>query len=313
MLDAVSRATFLALARSRFLKRVASRYGMRGPHAFARRFIAGEAVDEAIAVARALERDGFTHTLNRLGEHVRTLDEANRATQAYATTIDRVGRAGLPCKVSIKLSQLGLELDRDGCLHNLRLIADRAGAHDGFVRVDMEGSGLLDETLAVFDAVWSEGRRNVGLVLQSYLYRTDDDLTRLLARGVRIRLVKGAYREPPELAYRHKADVDRAFVRHARLLLDRGVTPAIATHDPRILDAVCRYAQDHGLARDRFELQLLYGVRRDLQASLLARGYHVRVYLPFGDDWFPYFMRRLAERPANVAFVVKSILYEQKG
>ena len=177
----------------------------------------------------------------------------------------------------------------------------------------MEGSGLLDDTLETFNTLWNEGRRNVGVVLQSYLYRTEDDLRRVMELGARIRLVKGAYRESADIAYPEKRDVDAAFERQAQALLAQGSAPAFATHDPHMIDTICRHASKNGIGNNGFEFQMLYGVRRDLQASLVARGYGVRIYLPFGRDWFPYFMRRLAERPANVAFVVKSVLYEQRG
>ena len=313
MIEALSRAFFLAAAGSPLLKRAVSRYGMRGPHSFARRFIGGETVSEAIATAHALGRSGFTHTLNHLGEHVTSAEAARVATRAYLHAIEQVGLAGVPCKVSVKLSQIGLEVDRGQCLDHLREITDLARHHGGFVRIDMEGSGLLDDTLEMFNALWNEGRRNVGVVLQSYLYRTDDDLRQVMGRGARIRLVKGAYKEPADVAYIEKREVDAAFERQAKMLLAEGSAPAFATHDPLMIDTICRYAAEHGIGNDGFEFQMLYGVRRDLQASLVASGYGVRIYVPFGRDWFPYFMRRLAERPANVSFVVKSVLYEQRG
>jgi proline dehydrogenase len=177
----------------------------------------------------------------------------------------------------------------------------------------MEGSGLVDRTLNTFESIWQEGHRNLGVVLQSYLYRTDDDLQRVLSLGARIRLVKGAYKEKPDVAYPDKTDVDAAFVRHARELVSHGSAPAFATHDPRMIDAVCAQAKELGIGKGGFEFQMLYGVRRDLQRALVGNGFSVRVYVPFGSDWFPYFMRRLAERPANVGFVLKSLMYEQKG
>jgi proline dehydrogenase len=244
---------------------------------------------------------------------VTTTAAAQTATQAYLQTIEQIGLAGVPCKVSVKLSQLGLEIDRGLCLDHLRTIIDLARHHGGFVRIDMEGSGLLDDTLETFAALWGEGHRNIGVVLQSYLHRTSDDLQRVMELGARVRLVKGAYNEAADIAYREKRDVDAAFARQAKTLLTQGSVPAFATHDPRMIDTICRDASDNGIGKDGFEFQMLYGVRRDLQASLAARGYRVRVYVPFGQDWFPYFMRRLAERPANVAFVAKSILYEARG
>ena len=313
MLDTLSRAFFLTVANNSILKKVVSQYGMRGPHSFARRFIGGETLGEAIITVHKLAKQGFTHTLNQLGEHVTAVTAANAAARAYRNTVQQIGLAGLPCKVSVKLSQIGLEVDPGLCLDNLREVVDAARHHGGFVRIDMEGSAWVDDTLDIFEQVWNEGRQNVGVVLQAYLYRTADDLMRVNALGARVRLVKGAYKEPREVAYPDNVDVDAAFVRLAKVLLSSGAKPAFATHDPRMIDEVCAHAQDQDIGRDGFEFQMLYGVRRDLQASLVGRGYRVRIYLPFGKEWFPYFMRRLAERPANVGFMVKSLLYEQRG
>ena len=313
MRDALSRALFLALARSTLLKAGASRYGMRGGGGFARRFVGGETLNEAMRVVEDLDRQGFTHTLNYLGEHVASAEVARGAAGDYLEIIERVGAAGLPCKISVKLSQLGLELDRALCADNLRRILAAAGERDGFVRIDMEGSATVDATLDLFETVWHEGLRNVGVVLQAYLHRTEADLRRVVALGARVRLCKGAYKEPSEVAYQDRADVDDAFLRLIRVLLAEGRAPAIATHDRRAIDAACRFAAERGIGPERFEFQMLFGVRRDLQAELRDRGHPVRVYVPFGREWFPYFMRRLAERPANVAFVVRSLLREQQG
>ena len=313
MIDAISRAAFLSLANSPLLKNILSRYGMRGPHSFARRFIGGETLAEVIGTVRALGLQGFTHTLNHLGEHVASEEVARRATAEYLEAVEQVGLAGLPCKVSVKLSQVGIEIDPTLCRDNLRTIVIAASHRGGFVRIDMEGSGLVDATLDTFESIWQEGHRNLGAVLQSYLYRTDSDLQRVLKLGARVRLVKGAYKERPDVAYPDKADVDAAFVRQARILLTSELMPAFATHDPRMINAVGASADELGVGKDGFEFQMLYGVRRDLQRVLTGNGFSVRVYVPFGADWFPYFMRRLAERPANVGFVLKSLMYEQKG
>ncbi len=313
MLESISRAVFLSASKSRILKRVVSRYGMRGPHSFARRFIGGESLDDVMPTLHALGHQGFNHTLNHLGEHVTSRDAAHVATAEYLDTVHRVGLAGLSCKISIKLSQIGLEIDPDLCVENLRTIVIAAKCHGGFVRIDMEGSALVDQTLQIFERVWADGHRNVGVVLQSYLYRTAADLQRVLDLGGRVRLVKGAYNEQSDVAYPQKVDVDAAFVRLAHRLLAEGSTPAFATHDPRMITAVRTFARDQGIGSDAFEFQMLYGVRRDLQRTLLEAGCGVRVYVPFGSEWFPYFMRRLAERPANVGFVLRSVLYEQRG
>ena len=313
MLDTLSRRLFLALAGSRTLKQLASQYGMRGRRGVARRFIGGRNVSEAIDTARQLERQGLLHTFNYLGEHVRSREAAEAATIAYLWVIERVSLAGMNCNLSVKLTQLGLELDAGLCRDNLKRILTHTDARRCFVRVDMEGSPLVDRTLDVVAAMRTHGHGHVGVVLQSALRRTPDDLARVTELGLPVRLVKGAYKEPAHVAHQDKRDVDRAFVQLTETLLDTGIHPAFATHDPRMIRAVRAAADARGLGPERFEFQMLYGVRRDLQAALEARGYAVRIYLPFGGDWFPYFMRRLAERPANVLFVVRSLLHEQLG
>jgi proline dehydrogenase len=310
MLQVASKAFFQTLANRRTLKTLASRYGMRGERSFARRFIAGETVEDAIAAIRSIERRGMHHTLDHLGESVRSLAAAETATREYLTVMDEVHRAGVERNLSLKLTQLGLDVDRAICTDNLRRIlatADRCGF---FVRIDMESSRYTEATLEIFETVWRHGSHNTGVVLQSCLHRTEKDFERVNALGARIRLVKGAYREPTTVAYQLKADVDAAYLRLARRLLDEGAYPAIATHDEDILNEVKRYASERGITNDRYEFQMLYGVRRDLQAALTGTGYRMRVYVPFGAEWFPYFMRRLGERPANVGFVLRALIAE---
>ncbi|MCY4078194.1 MAG: proline dehydrogenase family protein [Acidobacteria bacterium] len=313
MLDALSRSFFLALAGNAALQRTMARQGMRGPARFARRFVAGQNVDEAIDTARGLAARGLLHTFNYLGEHVRNREAAEGATRAYLDTLRAVRLAGLTCSLSVKLTQLGLEIDPRLCRDNLERIVAAADARRSFIRVDMEHAAVVDATLDVALAMRAAGHAHVGVVLQSALRRTPDDLARVLESGAPVRLVKGAYKEAPDVAFPDKADVDRAFAALAERLLDAGTRAAFATHDPRMIAAVRQAAETRGLARDKLEFQMLHGVRRDLQAGLHAQGYPVRVYLPFGADWFPYFMRRLAERPANVLFVLRSLLYEQLG
>ena len=311
MIERLSRVLFNALAASAGVKRLASRYGMREGR-FARRFIAGERVGEALDAARALADRGIGCTLNHLGESVTAAAAARAAADGYAGLVRDVRDAGLTCQLSVKLTQLGLAVDPGACEANLRRVLDAAG--DGcFVRIDMEQSRWVGPTLDLFERVWRDGRRNVGVVLQSYLYRTADDLARVNALGARVRLCKGAYREPPAVAWPRKADVNASFIRLMRSLLEDGVDPAFATHDPEMLAATRGHARGLGLAAERFEFQLLYGVRRDLQARLVEQGHRVRVYVPFGGEWFPYFMRRLGERPANVLFVLRSLLHEGRG
>jgi proline dehydrogenase len=312
MLDSASKAFFHLLARSRTLKTLASRYGMRRPQSFARRFIAGETIDDAIDAARALEARGLSHTLDLLGESVTNIDEAASATKAYLAVIDAIARSGIGRGLSLKLTQLGLDVDKATAVDNLRRILERAEPAEFFVRIDMENSAYTDVTLEIFDTLWQQGHRSIGVVLQSALYRSEQDLARLNALGASIRLVKGAYKEPKNVAYQKKADVDDAYARMLKSLLTSGYRPAIATHDTKLIDLACSYAQQQQIASERFEFQMLYGIRRDLQASLLRRGYRMRVYIPFGQEWFPYFMRRLGERPANVAFVIRGILGESE-
>jgi proline dehydrogenase len=309
MIEPLSRAVFHTLAASATVKRLASRYGMREGR-FARRFIAGERVEDALDAARALADRGIDCTLNRLGESVTALPAARGAADAYARLMQDVRGAGLTCQISVKLTQLGLAVDPAACEANLRRVLDAAGERC-FVRIDMEQSQWVDPTLDLFERVWRAGHRNVGVVLQSYLYRTADDLARVNALGARVRLCKGAYQEDPTVAWPRKADVDASFVRLMQSLLQDGVDPAFATHDPDMIAAT----RTHALERpsDRFEFQMLFGVRRDLQARLVEQGHRVRVYVPFGREWFPYFMRRLGERPANVLFVLRSLFHEGRS
>ena len=311
MIQTVSKAFFTALAGSGSLKTLASRYGMRGSRSFARRFIAGETIEEAIAAARIIEASGLQQTLDLLGESVASMAEAETATRAYLDVLDRIVASGIGRNISLKLTQLGLTIDRATCVDNLRRILDVAARHEFFVRIDMENSPFTQVTLDVFETMWQQGYRNVGVVLQSCLPRSVADARRMNELGARVRIVKGAYKEPRGVAYQDKAQVDAAFVEITRLLLSHGTYPAIATHDPAMLVAARAHAADQGITADRFEFQMLYGIRRDLQASLSSEGFNVRVYVPFGREWFPYFMRRLGERPANVGFVIRAVLGER--
>jgi len=307
----MTKFVFHTLARSRWLKHLASRYGMRRPTSFARRFIAGETVADAIDAARALEARGMHHTLDLLGENVTTLEAADAATRAYLGVIDTIVQAGIERNISLKLTQLGLDADKACAVDNLRKILERAEPAGFFVRIDMEDSTYTEVTLEVFETLWHHGHRGIGVVLQSELYRSERDLQHLNALGARVRVVKGAYREPKTVAYQHKADVDRAYARMLKTALSGGTYPAIATHDPAMIDLAREWALTHGIGADRFEFQMLYGIRRDLQADLVKAGYRLRIYVPFGREWFPYFMRRLGERPANVLFVLRGVTGER--
>jgi proline dehydrogenase len=311
MLDATSKALFHSLAQVSWIQQLASRYGMAADTGFARRFIAGETVEEAVAAVRDVSARGLLLTLDYLGESVATSEAAAEATTAYLRILDVIVRADIERNVSLKLSQLGLDVDRATCVDNLRRILEPAGQHGFFVRIDMENSPYTEITLQIFETLHQQGYHNVGVVLQSYLRRTDQDLERVNALGARVRLVKGAYREPREAAFQSKEEVDAKYVEQMKRLLDVGTYPAIATHDVQIIEETKRYVAEKGYAKDRFEFQMLYGIRRDLQAALVKEGYRVRVYVPFGRQWYPYFMRRLGERPANVWFVVKGVMSDR--
>jgi proline dehydrogenase len=284
---------------------------MRKPSSFARRFIAGETVGEVIDTVRALEARGLAHTLDHLGENVASLSEADAATRDYIDIIDAVTRSGIGRDLSLKLTQLGLAVDKASAIDNLRKILDRAGAAECFVGIDMEGSAYTAVTLEIFETLWRHGYHGMGIVLQAALYRSEQDLDRINALGARVRLVKGAYQESKQVAYQKKEDVDAAYLRMAKRLLTDGRYPALATHDPKMIEVARTWAADHEVPPDRFEFQMLYGIRRDLHAQLVNDGFRVRIYVPFGGDWFPYFMRRLGERPANVMFVLRSIAHDR--
>jgi proline dehydrogenase len=310
MIDAASKALFHSLAQIDRLRRLASRYGMR-PGGFARRFIAGETVEEALEAVANLPARGLRLTLDYLGESVATFDEAHAASIEYVRIINAIVASGVERNVSLKLTQLGLDVDLATAVDNMRRVLEPADGHGFFVRIDMENSPYTDRTLRVFEMLWQQGHRGIGTVIQSCLHRSPRDVQRLNELGSRVRLVKGAYKEPKTVAFQDKGGTDAAFVELMRELLDHGHFPAIATHDVAMIDATKRYAAQRGYAKDRFEFQMLYGIRRDLQTSLVAEGYGVRVYVPFGQQWFPYFMRRLGERPANIGFVLRGIFGER--
>jgi proline dehydrogenase len=311
MLQTVSKTFFHFLAGNDTLKSLASRYGMRDGSGFARRFIAGESAREAIEAARWIQASGLSVTLDYLGEAILTIAEADVASRAYRAVVDEIAGAGIERNISLKLTQLGLTIDRATSVDNLRRILDAAAAGQFFVRIDMEDSPYTAVTLDIFETMWQQGYRNLGIVLQSYLRRSEADAARMNALGARVRLVKGAYKEPKDVAYQMKAEVDAAFVRIMQLLLAGGSYPAIATHDPAMIDATRAFARERGVDATRFEFQMLYGIRRDLQAALMRERFRVRVYVPFGREWFPYFMRRLGERPANAGFIIRGLLSER--
>jgi proline dehydrogenase len=272
----------------------------------ASRFIAGEKLEDALKVIRRLKGEGFKVTLDCLGESVHEASAADAACQTYLQLLDRLAEEKLDSHVSVKLTQLGLAMDEGLARRNLGRLAESAAQHHNFVRVDMEGSAFTDSTLKVFCGV-DAPRDVVGIAIQAYLRRTGSDVDELLKRGVRIRLVKGAYKEPPDIAFAKKREVDRSYQELTEKLLGSGIYHAIATHDERIISATERFAREHGILPDSFEFQMLYGIRRDLQRRLIQQGWRVRLYVPYGPEWYAYFMRRLAERPANLFFVVRNL------
>jgi proline dehydrogenase len=272
----------------------------------ARRFIAGEEPEDAIRAVRRLNAQGMEVTLDYLGESVFEPSAAEEACQTYLGILDRLAGEGLRSHISIKLTQLGLAIDEALAQRLLGRIWECAARYHNFARIDMESSAYVEGTLRVFRAARAP-REALGIVVQSYLYRAERDVEELLKSGARIRLVKGAYKEPREVAFPHKSDVDRNFAKQMERILSSGIYHAIATHDPRLIAATQAYARAQGISPDRYEFQMLYGIRRQLQRHLIKQGYRLRVYVPYGKQWYPYFMRRLAERPANLLFLMRNL------
>lgn len=274
------------------------------------RFVAGERLDDAIAVARTLNAAGIKVSLDHLGENTTDRESARAAAAAYEDALNAIAAEKLDANISVKLTAMGLDIADGVAEQNLRTVLDVARGHGIFVRVDMEASIYTARTLEVVEHVRAAGFDAVGPVIQAYLYRTAADVERLASEGVRVRLCKGAYNEAPNVAFRRKRDTDRNYIRCMEELLRRGTYPAIATHDEAIIDHALMFARTHDIAPARFEFQMLYGVRRDLQERLVADGYNVRVYVPYGSQWYPYLVRRLAERPANLGFVLGSMTHD---
>lgn len=291
---------------------LARRFTMHAPGArtMARRFVAGETVEEGVEAARALNRAGMSVTLDYLGESVANRAEARAAADTYIRLIDRIAEERLDANVSLKLTQMGQDIETAFLHDNVLRVFERARAHDMFVRLDMESSDYTQRTLDFFKRIWDEGHTNVGVVLQSYLKRAERDVRWANDLGARVRLCKGAYNEPEEVAFQAKGKVDSNYVALMKLVLSDGNYPGIATHDPAMIQATREYASTHQIPLDTFEFQMLYGIRRDLQEQLVRAGYRMRVYVPFGEAWYPYLMRRMAERPANMFFIVNAVLRE---
>ncbi len=271
------------------------------------RFVAGDNIDEAVEAIRQLNRKRISATFDHLGESISSEAETRAEVSEYIRLLDEIDRNALDSNVSVKLTQLGLDIDPQLCYENTRRLVEDAREHRNFVRIDMEDSPRTDATLDIFRRLRGEFD-NVGIVIQSYLYRSEQDIRDLLAMGARIRLCKGAYKEPESVAWPDKADVDANYVKLMKILLDSPIYHGIATHDEKMIAATRQYAAERGISSDHYEFQMLYGIRRDLQEKLIAEGYRMRVYVPYGDAWYPYFMRRLAERPANVWFILKNLI-----
>jgi proline dehydrogenase len=278
---------------------------------FAARFVAGETSETATAAALQLKALGITTSLDLLGESVTRESEAIAARDEYLRMLDRLAPSGADVNVSVKLTQMGLDIDEMLCADNMRRILGRARELNGFVRLDMEGSAYTQKTLDFFERyLVAEFARHTGVVIQSCLRRSAADVERLVALGARVRLCKGAYLEPPDVAFPDKRDVDRNYVALMEQLLRRGNYPAIATHDPHMIEHAKSFVTREGIRAERFEFQMLYGVRRDMQERLRKEGFNMRVYVPFGTQWYPYLMRRLAERPANIVFILGNVVRE---
>jgi proline dehydrogenase len=272
------------------------------------RFVAGRTLSEGICVLEKLSKERMFGTLDFLGENVTSLNEAAHSRDCYIAALKEIKDANLPATVSIKLTQFGLDFSEQGCLNNVVALVKRASEMNSRVEIDMESSEYTDRTLGVITQLRQQFPENVRAVIQAYLFRSEADIQMLSEAGIPVRLCKGAYREPPAVAFPHKSDVDRNYVRLMTLLLDRGTYPAIASHDENIIREALRHVREQKISPDRFEFQMLYGIRRDLQRQLVAQGFRLRLYVPYGDAWYPYFMRRLAERPANVLFLAKNVI-----
>lgn len=327
-LERLLRATLLWLSRRPVLGRIATRTPITRP--MVGRFVAGQTLEEALPVLERLRRAGFRTTVDVLGEEVTDAADATAAADRYLATLDALAAGGLDRNVSLKLSQMGLRIDPALCRDNVRRIARRAAALGAFVRIDMEDHTTTDATLTlardlggvgadaadgtdVADGAGRTDGADIGVVIQAALRRSDADIEALIASGTRVRLCKGAYREPVSVAFASRGEVDARFERLMERLLSAGRYPALATHDERLIRRAIAFSRRNGIGSDRFEFQMLFGVRRDLQDALVHAGWTVRVYVPYGRDWYPYFMRRLAERPANVWFVLRSVLREGRG
>ena len=302
----ILRSAFIALSRNRLLRGFSEHSGVG--RRLSSRFVAGMEIGDALRVAEAVNKQGMAATLDSLGESVTSEVEAHQAAEVYHQLLDSIAARKLNANISVKLTQMGLALSPELALNIAESLAKHASATDNFVRIDMEDSSLTQVTLEIVRRLHARPdlRGAIGIAIQSYLYRSQSDIVLLLADGIRVRLCKGAYKEPAEAAFPRKAAVDANYIRLSCMLLDSPVYHGLATHDETMISEAKSFARQHGIDPSRFEFQMLFGVRRDLQRRLVNEGYKVRVYIPFGREWYPYFMRRLAERPANVLFLARN-------
>jgi proline dehydrogenase len=300
-----TKSAFLFLSTSERFKNFLTRF--KSFNNVVRRFVAGETLEDAVEAIRQLNQKEITASFDHLGESITSESETHSEVNEYVRVLDSIYQERLDSNVSVKLTQLGLDVSEAVCYANTRAIIETALGYKNFVRVDMEDSTKTDATLGMFTRLRNEFD-NVGIVIQSYLYRSEKDVAELLKLGARIRLCKGAYKEPPSVAFPKKPDVDANYIKLAKILLGSDIYHGMATHDEKIIEEIKRYAAERSIPPAKFEFQMLYGIRRDLQEKLISEGYNVRVYVPYGRYWYPYFMRRLAERPANVWFILRNIL-----
>jgi proline dehydrogenase len=303
----VLRAAFITLSESRSIRSAAEKtwLGQR----LSRRFVAGTTVDDALAATAAMNQLGLGVSVDNLGENVTNAEEARHSAQLYHQMLDRMSTLGLNANVSLKLTHMGMDVDEAMAYEIASGVVEHAARLSNFVRVDMEGSLYTQRTLDFIHRLHAQtgNSGHVGAVIQAYLYRSEKDIEQLIAAGIRVRLCKGAYKEPPEIAFEKKADVDANYVKLMKLLLKSGVYHGVATHDENMIHATIAFAQQEKIAPSAFEFQMLYGIRRDMQEKLVNEGWRCRVYIPFGTEWYPYLMRRLAERPANAIFILKNL------
>jgi len=299
------RTFFLFLSRQKQLRKWMETSGWA--RRFSARFVAGDNLPDALTTCQRINTEGISVTLDHLGENVTSIEEAAASRDAYARALGEIGKLNINGNVSLKLTQFGMDLSFPDCLANVEALVRQAAAMGNFVRVDMESSEYTDRTLELVCDLHARYQAT-GTVIQAYLYRSRKDVEMLCARGIRVRLCKGAYLEPPSVAFKDKADVDRNYIELMNVLLTTGVYPAIATHDEKIIEETKRFVESRKISRDSFEFQMLYGIRRDIQRRLVNEGYRLRLYVPYGQAWYPYFMRRLAERPANVLFLARNLL-----